>query len=63
MKRRNIWALPLLTISSVWLLTWIEIASAQSLPRLKPIPPRGGSDRAVAVLALQTPSAWQALTN
>jgi len=63
MKRRNIWALTLLTISSLWLLTWIDIASAQSLPRLRPIPPRGGSDRAAAALAPQTPSAWQALTN
>lgn len=62
MKRRNIWALTLLTISLVWLLNWVDVASAQSLPRLKPIPRRRGSDPAAA-LAPQTPSAWQPLTN
>jgi hypothetical protein len=62
MKRRNIWALTLLTISFVWLLTWVDIASAQSLPRIKPIPTRTGTGPAAA-LAPQTPSAWQALTN
>ncbi len=64
MKRRNIWALTLLAISFVWLLTWLDPASAaQSLHRLKPIPPRRASDHAAA-LAPHTPSSgWQALTN
>jgi Kelch motif protein len=63
MKRRNIWALTIFAISSVWLLTCLDIARAQSLPRLKPIPPRRGSDRAAA-LAPHTPSSrWQPLTN
>src|SRR5215471_2564860 len=62
MKRRNIWALTLLTISFVWLLTWIDMASAQSLPRLTPIPQRRSSDFAAA-LTPQTSSVWQPLTN
>src|SRR5215469_8494590 len=62
MKRKNIWVLTLPIIWFVWLLISIDIASAQSLPRLKPIPQRRGSDPAAAVAA-QTPSAWQPLTN
>jgi hypothetical protein len=63
MKRRNIWALTLFAISFVWLLTWVDIASAQSLPRLKPIPARRASNPAAA-LARHTPSSqWQPLTN
>ena len=64
MKRRNIWALTLFAISFVWLLTWFDTASAaQSLHRLKPIPPRRASDHAPA-LASHTPSSgWQPLTN
>jgi hypothetical protein len=62
MKRRKIWAFTLFAISFVWLLTWPGIGSAQSLPRLRPIPPRRGSDPAVA-LAPHTPSPWQPLKN
>ncbi len=62
MKRRNIWALTLLAISFVLLLTWPGIAGAQSLPRLKPIPQRKNFDHA-APLAADARSGWQALTN
>ena len=62
MKRRNIWAFTLLAISSICLLTWPDIASAQSLPRLKPIPSRRGS-HPTAALAPDTGSSWQPLTN
>jgi hypothetical protein len=62
MKRRDTWAFTLLAISFVWLLTCPDIASPQSLPRLKPVPPRRGSDRAIA-LPPNTTSPWQPLTN
>lgn len=60
MKRANIWAFTLLAISFVWLQTWPVIAGAQSLPRLRPIPPRRGSAPAVA-LAPDPQSPWQPL--
>ena len=62
MKRRNIWALTLLAISFVWLLTSLDIANAQSFPRLKPIPARKGSVPGAARLP-HTPSSWQPLMN
>lgn len=61
MKRRNIWALTLLAIP-FGLLTCLDTASAQSLPRLKPIPARKGSAPAAA-LSPKTLSSWQAMTN
>jgi hypothetical protein len=62
MKRKNIWAFTLLAISFVWLLTWPDIAGAQSLPHLTPIPPRRSSAHAAA-LAPDSSSPWQPLTN
>jgi Kelch motif len=62
MKGRNIWAFALIAISFVWLLTWPDIVSAQSLPRLTPPSPRRASDPAAAV-AHDTRSPWQPLTN
>jgi hypothetical protein len=62
MKRRNIWALLLITISYVWFLTSVGTSIAQSLPRLKPIPQRRASSRAAA-LAHDNSSYWQPLIN
>jgi hypothetical protein len=62
MKRRNIWSFTLLAISSICLVTWPDIASAQSVPRLKPIPSWRGSHHAAA-LAPDPRSAWQPLAN
>lgn len=62
MNRRNIWALTLLAVF-VWLLSGLDIASAQSLPRLKPIPARRGSAPAAAVVPHTPTSGWQQLTN
>ncbi|HXP45467.1 MAG TPA: kelch repeat-containing protein [Candidatus Acidoferrales bacterium] len=62
MKRKNIWGFTLLVISFVWLLTWPDIAGAQSLPHLTPIPPRRDSAPAAA-LAPDSSSPWQPLTN
>jgi hypothetical protein len=63
MKRRNTWVFTLLAISFVCLLTWRDTASAQSLPRLKPIPARRSTDHAAAVARNTTTSSWQPLTN
>jgi hypothetical protein len=62
MKRQKIWAFTLLAISLVGLLTWHDIAGAQSLPHLTPIPPRRGSAHGFAV-APDSSSPWQPLTN
>ena len=62
MKHWNTWALTLLAIAFFCSLTMLDTASAQSLPRLKPIPARRGSDRAT-VHARNTSSSWQPLTN
>ena len=62
MKRRNIWAFTLLAVLFVCLLTWPAIVRGQSLPRLKPIPSRRGSDPAAAV-AHNKPSPWLPLKN
>ncbi len=62
MERRNTWAFTLLAVAFVFLLALPGIASAQSRPRLKPIPPRRGIDHAAA-LASDTRSEWQPLTN
>jgi Kelch motif len=62
MESKNISAFPRLVISFVFLLTWSGIASAQSHPHLKPIPPQKGFARAAA-LASDAKSGWQKLTN
>jgi hypothetical protein len=62
MERRSTWAFTLFAISFVWLLIWPGIASAQSRPRLRPIPPRTGFDHSAA-LASDAGSGWQPLTN
>jgi hypothetical protein len=48
MKGRNSWALILLTVSFICLLACPEFASAQSLPRLKPLPPKKKQVSAIA---------------
>jgi hypothetical protein len=63
MKRRNIWAFTLLAISFVTLLTWSDIASAQALPRLTPIPPRRTSQPVVAKTHPGIFSVWEPLAN
>jgi hypothetical protein len=47
------------------LLTWPILANAQSLPRLKPIPPRGGAKHftALQINASSSSSPWQPLMN
>jgi hypothetical protein len=62
MKGRNP---QILTILLVVLLSWANLAGAQSLPRLKPIPPRGGASHFAALRAnASSPtSPWQPLTN
>ena len=47
------------------LLAWPILATAQSLPRLKPIPPRGGAKNFTALQtnASSPSSPWQPLTN
>lgn len=62
MKRRNISVFTLLSISLFSLLIWPNISSAQSHPRLRPIPQRRGFDHAAA-LASDARSEWQPLTN
>lgn len=62
MERRHTGAVLTLLPSFVLLLTWPGIASAQSRPRLKPIPSR----RAIVLAAKAAPdkqSPWQLLTN
>lgn len=63
MKRRNVSAFTLLTISFIFLLTWLGTASAQSLPHLKPIPQQKRSVNQTAALAVDTKSPWQPLKN
>lgn len=58
--RKNIWVLSLLAISLVCLLP--DIAGAQSIPHLTPIPPRRSLAPAVK-LAPGSSSLWQPLTN
>jgi hypothetical protein len=60
MKRCNIRAFSLLAISFVCWLTWSDIASAQSLPRLRPIPQHRSHQRATAAVPDAT-SPWQPL--
>ncbi len=62
MQRRNLRTFTLFAISFVCLLTWSEIAGAQSFPRLKPIPPQKSAQRTIA-LASDTTSQWQPLAN
>lgn len=62
MKRRKMWALTLLATSFAWWLSKPTIASAQSLPHLKPIPQHRGFGHAAAV-ARNTAPGWQPLTN
>jgi hypothetical protein len=67
MKGRNSWALILLTVSFICLLACPEFASAQSLPRLKPLPPKKKQVSAIAAGAaagaLPLSPSWQLLTN
>ena len=57
MKGSNIWVLRMLTLAFVVLLAWPSLASAQSFPRLKPLPPRKGATApAAAAAAASTPS-------
>jgi len=63
MNRRNTWDLRILTISFVVLLAWPGLASAQSLPRLKPLPPRKVATAPAAAAALAPSSPWRLLTN
>lgn len=55
----------ILRILSVVSLAWPVLASAQSLPRLKPIPPRGGAKHFAALHpnSSSSSSPWQPLTN
>ncbi len=62
MKRGNIWAFTLLAISFASLLISSNIAGAQSLARLKPIPQRRSSAHAAAP-AVDPSSPWQPLVN
>jgi hypothetical protein len=51
-------------VCSVVALTWFGLADAQSIPRLKPIPPRGPRISAAALaVSPSTASPWQALNN
>jgi len=59
MKRSNIWAFTLIGISLASLLTGSGMASAQSLPRLKPIPRRTHVDSPAA--SPNTSSPWRPL--
>src|SRR6516225_5537791 len=68
MKGRNSWALILFTVSFICLLACPEFASAQSLPRLKPLPPKKNHASAIAAgagaAAAAAPlSPWQLLPN
>ena len=68
MKGRNILILRMLTVAFVVLLAWPSLASAQSSPRLTPLPPRKGATAAPVPAAVHaaasTPSSpWQLLTN
>lgn len=62
MTRRSTSAFILLAISFAWLTTSSEIAKAQALPHLTPIPPRRTSAPAARVASDPT-SPWQPLTN
>jgi hypothetical protein len=67
MKGRNSWALILLTVSFICLLACPEFVSAQSFPRLKPLPPKKQHVSAIAAgaaAAAASPlSPWQLLPN
>ena len=67
MKGRNSWALILLTVSFICLLACPEFVSAQSFPRLKPLPPKKQHVSAIAAGAAAAPasplSPWQLLPN
>jgi hypothetical protein len=62
MERRNTCAFTPIAIALVLLLTLAGIASAQSRPRLKPIPPRRSLESAAAVTPT-TQLAWQPMKN
>ena len=65
-KGRNSWVLNLLTVLFIWLLACPEFVSAQSFPRLKPLPPKKKHVSAIAAGAAAaqplSPS-WQLLPN
>jgi len=67
MKGRNSWALILLTVSFICPLACPEFVSAQSFPRLKPLPPKKQHVSAIAAGAAAAPasplSPWQLLPN
>jgi Kelch motif len=62
MERRNTWAITPLAIAFVLLLTLPATSSAQSRPRLKPVPQRRGFESAAAFTS-DTHSEWQPLKN
>src|SRR5438552_17777150 len=65
MKRRNPWALRMLTVGYVVfvLLAWTGLAGAQSFPKLKPLPPKKDASPHAAAATLAPGSPWQLLTN
>jgi hypothetical protein len=68
MKGRTNCALIVLAVSFIWMLACPEFASAQSFPRLKPLPPKKKHASAMAsgtaaVAALPLSPSWQLLTN
>jgi len=65
MKRRNTWALRMLTVGyAVFvLLAWAGLAGAQSSPKLKPLPPKKDTTALAATPVLAPGSPWQLLTN
>jgi hypothetical protein len=65
MKRRNTWALRMLTVAYIVfvLLAWAGLAGAQSFPRLKPLPPKKDAAVLAATPVFAPGSPWQLLTN
>ena len=65
MKRRNTWALRMLTVGYAVpvLFAWAGLAGAQSFPKLKPLPPKKDATALAATPVLAPGSPWQLLTN
>jgi hypothetical protein len=69
MQRKRMKVLQSLGIALMALLAWPQLAGAQSVPRLKPLPPKKGAaalfapDAAAAASTSSSSSPWQMLTN